>query len=1120
MAKVYPAVDAHLDGKKVGVKIFERGSIEENILQEAFNRELRALRELRHQNIVELYDWGKQEDTGLPFLVLEWCEKDLSKYALALEDWDSFYRNYGRPVLEALAFAHSRQLAHRDVKPSNILIDSAGQPKLTDFGISKLKTWLEPGVTLGTFQSIPYAPPEADDGAYSYTRDVHGFAAVVLDCLTNVKLHDRDSLLAALDQVTIPDPVRDLLECCLSNDPQERPLNADVLLAKLDGIQESRHAEIARLEPIYLELSAHAVVQLRCEFPAESKDEIQAALLEDLETVWGIEPYSPQGGTPVAGHYSVYGSQYSLHVATHQSGLPILAVVNARRVSPTLLEKLRDSTFLAGCRFVFGAPHDLISANKSLKELLLQVDFHQSRLRAYAIEQREFDLFRSWYSILKAKTDMERRREHPIGYSGFSTDGNRITFDLAETVGEEIVGQTRQVKEDKLVFVTGEVAEVTARTLALYVSTGPPYDVPQRGKLYVDTSASVAAIERQRAALDAVRFERAVSKDLGRLLITPEQSPLPIQVQVQRLFHDNLDPPKLVALEKALGSEAFLLVEGPPGTGKTTFIAELILQTLERNPRVRILVTSQTHVALDNALERLIRHNPSFKIVRIGRAETGRVAKEITGLLLDSQIESWKKDVLAKGETYLKALARASGVSLQQLRVGQLLERVSALVRHTETLEQDIARQVEERQQLLDLNPLLKTFRPKNRTPSQYQELVAIDENIARSREQRKRMIKERDSIREELKRDPIAKDLLEASPEELKSWAEDHFPKTPTARRLKDLLDIHAEWSSRFGWGADFHAALVASCQVVAGTCVGIAGLRGLQDLEFDLCILDEASKATPTEALVPLVRSKRWVMVGDRRQLPPFLEEGLTDKDILDQYSLSKIDVETTLFDRLLAHLPKECRAPLSRQHRMISPIGRLVSSCFYEGSLESADIEIDSTFRSILPRPVTWITTSSLGDRFENPFETTFSNPCEAIVVAKILKKLGHLAAIANREYTVAVLTGYSGQKAVLERTYASHVSYGQALKVEFHTIDAFQGRQAEIAIYSVTRSNRQGRLGFLKERRRLNVALSRARQNLVLVGDLGFLRFSQGENPFAKVIAYIDAHPQDCCVKEPD
>jgi superfamily I DNA and/or RNA helicase len=66
----------------------------------------------------------------------------------------------------------------------------------------------------------------------------------------------------------------------------------------------------------------------------------------------------------------------------------------------------------------------------------------------------------------------------------------------------------------------------------------------------------------------------------------------------------------------------------------------------------------------------------------------------------------------------------------------------------------------------------------------------------------------------------------------------------------------------------------MLTSAQVVAGTCIGMAGVRGMENVVYDLCIVDEASKATATEILVPMSRSRKWILVGDPAQLPPFFE------------------------------------------------------------------------------------------------------------------------------------------------------------------------------------------------------------------------------------------------------
>jgi superfamily I DNA and/or RNA helicase len=114
-------------------------------------------------------------------------------------------------------------------------------------------------------------------------------------------------------------------------------------------------------------------------------------------------------------------------------------------------------------------------------------------------------------------------------------------------------------------------------------------------------------------------------------------------------------------------------------------------------------------------------------------------------------------------------------------------------------------------------------------------------------------------------------------------------------------------------------------------------------------------------------------------------------------------------------------------------------------------------------------------------------------------------------------VGVLTGYAEQRDELERRITEKRSGWPHLAVECNTVDAFQGRQVDIAIYSVTRSNVQGRLGFLRERRRLNVALSRGRLGLVIVGDDNFAATADGDNPFAAVLRHVRRDAR-CCIDE--
>jgi serine/threonine protein kinase len=117
---------------------------------EFFQRECGALSELRHPAIIELLEWGTDEATGERFLVLAWMDDTLeSRRGDTFGGWDSFYDDVGRPILEALSFAHRRRVWHRELKPATILLDAAGRPKLADFSIAKVDQRWDPSHTLG-----------------------------------------------------------------------------------------------------------------------------------------------------------------------------------------------------------------------------------------------------------------------------------------------------------------------------------------------------------------------------------------------------------------------------------------------------------------------------------------------------------------------------------------------------------------------------------------------------------------------------------------------------------------------------------------------------------------------------------------------------------------------------------------------------------------------------------------------------------------------------------------------------------------------------------------------------------------------------------------------------------
>lgn len=202
------------------------------------------------------------------------------------------------------------------------------------------------------------------------------------------------------------------------------------------------------------------------------------------------------------------------------------------------------------------------------------------------------------------------------------------------------------------------------------------------------------------------------------------------------------------------------------------------------------------------------------------------------------------------------------------------------------------------------------------------------------------------------------------------------------------------------------------------------------------------------------------------------------------------------------------------MKNQYRMIAPIGDLVSNCFYGGGLNNPVRSHGLKLGVAVPKAVTWYSTHMLPDRSEKPEGKTFSNPREVAAIREVLRRIQFVAKAQKERISVAVIAGYTAQVRSLSEMASQGVAEWPDLEVSCNSVDAFQGRQADVCIYSVVRSNTRGDLGFLREKPRLNVALSRGKSALVIVGDYPFCQAAEGENPFKKVTRFIEDHEDTC------
>ncbi len=1126
MSTVYRAFDIESE-KPVAVKLLNIDVHLPAITAESYRRELDALSNLRHENILRILAHGT-DDKGVPFLALEWMECDLlerkNRRSPEFNGWDDFASRILLPIVDALAYAHGNDRCHRDIKPANILVASDGTPRLADFGIAKLKRCLQPRITLNEFMSMPFAPPEPDDGSFSFSRDVFAVGVLCLWAMSDVEIAGYEDIPKALERFDAVSDVKDIVARAVSTDPKRRPETAGLLAQDFSTVQNSRervwyeqHRRCCLLEPTNTALSI-----VKESFNTISDSEVRAFIDTDITCDPTIERYMENFGTPnerlVPDQYLVHGGTFMYRIAPNDKGRDCFTIIRAFRPPEHVLSRKKDNALTSPVLFSLTKRHwHMIGVNATL-QLIDQTFLEVDELKAkHDREHKDQFLFNQWVQVLSARQAYEREQSAAIRFEGIDVQGHRVKLFTDDDLSAVQVEEPRVIKTGDRQWIYGDIWQVDSDGVILNCPSANLRHCPQRGIAYLDTRAAEKAIDRQRLAIERVRHGNAVANSLRDLLLNPSTARIsPIEIQLDPDTVASLDASQQEAIKAALQVPDALLVQGPPGTGKTRFIAALVRECIRRNPEATVVLASQTHIAIDNALLRISEYLPESPIVRVARQGANDVSHESAQFLLPVQMQRWRNSVARKSEQALEQWATKLGVSPVDLKIGSTLQQIGILRdRRGETRERVQCTQDE-------LDELLKTSGSKSARQLDL-EREPIDEELGQLRSKLNADKQEEDRLVAALKElTHDADGYLGLTTHELMEWSKELLEETDASQMANALLRIQSEWVERFGRDDSFTAALFERSKVVAATCVGLASVRGTDDIEYDLCIIDEASKVDATAALVPMVRSRKWVFVGDSRQLPPFEDAVVRDEKLRERFSIDSDEATESMFERLRRLLPPDHQKMLVRQYRMVPAIGNLISRCFYDGELENGDVERKPSDRQLLAfkgKSVVWSSTRSLERRVEQEHGGgVYVNPCEAEEIIDQLHDLARMDFGEASSVSVLVISGYQAQAKHLAREVGREQSKLNGLRVECCTIDAVQGREADVVFFSVTRSNEQGRSGFLNSSQRINVALSRARKLLVIVGDDGFVLSAKELEPLQKVLTHIRGNPDECLFEE--
>jgi len=528
---------------------------------------------------------------------------------------------------------------------------------------------------------------------------------------------------------------------------------------------------------------------------------------------------------------------------------------------------------------------------------------------------------------------------------------------------------------------SGVVSAINDYQIDVVLSQSPQTDF-QETTFRLERVTDEVARKRQRQALLRVRWAsdgRLVAlRDVCLGLTAPSFSDEP----KGSVFNKNLNAAQQKAVDLAMAANDLFVIHGPPGTGKTTTVVELIRQAVRNGQRV--LACAPSNMAVDNLLERL----------------------------------------LAAGENAIR-LGHPARV-LPQLRDHTIDARVQ---RHPDL---KLARQLSR-----DARSL---FAQADRTTR-----AGIEWS-------------QRRTLRQE------ARSMLDDA-------------RSTQDKVLQEVID-----------------SAPILCATLTGLDPDLLGPR-----MFDIAVIDEAGQSTEPSSWIPIQRCQKVVLAGDHCQLPPTV---LSPKAIDGGYGVS-------LMERLATPDREDCCHRLDVQYRMHEKIMGFSSREFYDN-----DLQAHESVRSIVLSSLDGVTGDDLTDKPVHYIDTAGADYVEQIGpdgLSRLNPKESTLACQKVRRFIelgvdvkqIAVICPYAAQ--------ASHIrSELNIPEVEVDTVDGFQGREKWVIVISLVRSNREGQIGFLADKRRMNVALTRARCKLIVIGDSATLSHDHFYKRLIDYFEQIDAY----------
>ncbi len=1031
---------------------------------------LRSLKKIKSDFIPEIIEYGFDNSEKAYCIIYQYLTyKPLTE----INNLHPIYFLKGiLQIAKTLQEIQQQNIYHEDIHPDNILIDNNNNFYLIDLGLSRITTTLSQSQHLETFAK-EFASPEKWNSkiekGFPFQSDIYSIGKVIE---------------WYFEQTQQNQVITDFVNLVCKEKPNDR-LNYSQLIDKLNSLIKELPNFTGNENYVFI-------------FNDGRSNSFYNEFVIEMNLVnkpkFDVNPNSKQGKIKMKiatenylglGFWSIYDKKIGIYSISHKSSgkdwefanrfgktinFPIIYLFQSnfyiekfdltQYFNNFLIEKQKETEYKKGKQNINKELDFFTEILNKEKDVL---DKNSLRLKYKKFEKKSaFDI---WFFI--EENPKYSQIDNILNHIDIATDprSDEIDYIVSPTADK------KQMKEPvKFVGVSYDW-ESNEKILKFKDCEHLDFDrIPSNGYLFENIAKQEEEKNRQLEAIQKVRHNEMQSRELIHYIFNPTElkSGFLEQDELKEIYQTDEKGNKLVysynqqkSILNALYRKPLTVIQGPPGTGKTTVITEIVFQLLATNPDAKILITSQTNDAVDNVLDNLLKKDIQF--VRLSGLREPRM-QSLKKHTLNRKIEGWKIETGNKSKSYFGNIKRQFSNDLNKE------------------------------------NTLFQSF----------VEILLKDTDWKNKKNQLEKLIERFNQFNTLLSNLNNETEFIDAFSKIAKT----------DIKRFFQLKDIHYDWLAAINSldeNSTVNQKLVDAIRVIGATCNHIAAKKySKYNFEFDYVIMDEAGKATTAEALVPIIFGSNLIFVGDHRQLRPMLtsnrevEKWLREKfkhegEILEFDSLDDYLNRPSLFEQIIINIEDDFKSQLTECRRSSAEQVLMTSKCFYE---PFGDEPIEPVTRpqekehNLDLKVNTSILFFDIGHSYKSQKDNGGSSyNIESVkLIPEILKKLNEFEKVKN--YSFGIITGYTAQlrklKNEIQKIKLSNIKTNTD-QFAVSVVDRFQGLEKDIIIFDLVRTGHDNSLGFLADEHRINVALSRQKRLLIIVGDYNGLLNAKSPRP---------------------